>query len=96
MLICVIAYSNLQRNYLTPAYVLGILVDESDLSKIEKIKTKEDFQPSGTFLADPYDLTEIENEITRYSHLIKNHELLSFSTSEHKPTPLKAQDLDGN
>lgn len=93
LLICAIAYSNLQRGYLSPANILGILVDENNLSKISGIKTKEDFQPEGSHF-DPFDLTEIENEISKYLPTITKKEIIQISTDQFDLNPIKPTELE--
>lgn len=94
MLICAIAYSNLQRGYLSPANISGILVDEVNLPKIAHIRTKEDFQPAESHLQDPFDLTEIENELSKYLPLITKKAIIQITTDQFDLNPIKPSELE--
>jgi hypothetical protein len=72
-----ISFSNLRRSYQLPAWFLGILVDSDNIDKIRALKKKEHFQTRVVSsvrglrdIEDPFDLSQIQQEITRYEPLI--------------------------
>lgn len=67
----------MQQYYGMPAWFLGILVDSDDIEKIRALKPKEAFQTKEISpvrgirdIEDPFDLTQVEQEIARYQSLV--------------------------
>jgi Protein of unknown function (DUF2797) len=85
MLVGAVAFSNLPRNYGLPAYFVGILVDAGNLTSLEKIHTKEFFQPDRNHLTDPFNLAPLTNEVLEISGLIKKTIWVDLPGLSNKP-----------
>ena len=94
MLIGSIAFSNLQRNYGTPTFICGLLVDEKKLTKLNEIKTKGVFEPQGTIMDDPFYLTKIEKEIEEYLSFVEKKVVLDFPSKDGKRILMKKGEVD--
>jgi len=70
MFVGAVAFSNLQRIYGLPAYFVGILIDSDNLGSLERLPTKEFFQPSREQLVEPFDLTPIAIAVKTYSKVV--------------------------
>lgn len=71
MLVCAAAFSNIQRVYSLPSFVCAAIVDETDLGALEGMKKKEEFRLDGRQVEDPFDLSELENEIQKHLRIIR-------------------------
>lgn len=72
----------------------GILIDESDLHFLEPLRAKNDFEPKGTHVIDPFDLTVINSEIEKFQPFIKNKKILQFPSKDSKRIMMKPEEIN--
>ena len=92
MLVCAVAFSNIQRVYGLPCFVCAVVVDKVDLDKIQGIKKKEEFRLDGAQVEDPFDLSELENELQKHKQVINKFIVKEYeSKQKRRPKKTKSQ-----
>lgn len=73
-----VSFSNVQMSFGLPMYFVAVAVESSRKLALREVKTKDEFQEDPEYKKNPFDLTEVEKEISRFQNLIIRSKLVRF------------------
>ncbi|MGI0017005.1 MAG: hypothetical protein ACREBU_26580, partial [Nitrososphaera sp.] len=85
MLVCAIAFSNIQRVYRLPSFLSAVIAEIRDLDRLTGIRKKEDFRLEGSHVEEPFDLSQLEDAIKKHTSLMKNITVKAFEPENRLP-----------
>lgn len=73
------SFSNLQHSFNSPTYFVAVAVESAGKPELENITTKDEFVEDSEYKMNPFDLSRVENEISRFEGLVIKGKIIKLT-----------------
>jgi len=78
------SFSNVQHSFNLPTYFVAVAIESTRKPMLENIKTKEELKEDQEYKKNPFDLSKVEYEISRFQDFIIRSKVIELTKKDRK------------